>query len=72
MATKCTVHQELFSIHVSSNVLGHIAYPVIMSVTNHVDHHVPDGHQKKSETNVLMPMTLPLHHLEPSILNKYQ
>ena len=31
----------------------------------YVDHHVLDGHQNRSENNVLMPMTLPLPQPEP-------
>ena len=53
MVIKCTALPELFSIPVFWNALGHIACLAITNVMNHVDHHVPDGHQRRSENNVL-------------------
>ena len=71
MATKCTAPPEQSSTHVFWNVHGHTVSHMITNAMNHVDHHVPDGHQTKSKNNVLMLMTLPLHHLEQIILNKH-
>ena len=56
MVIKCTALPELFFIPAFWNALGHIACPVITNVTNHVDHHVPDGHQRRSENSVLTHM----------------